>query len=60
MRAACLAVSEGEANEIELEWTRPIDSLGEQEERLTITVRREVKHFRMGEGTYTEDGETDG
>lgn len=47
MRAACLAVSEGEANEIEMEWRRPTDALGENEETLLITVRREVRHINV-------------
>lgn len=45
MAAACIAVGNGDSNEIELCWSRPVDGL--TEETLTITVRREVRHFQM-------------
>lgn len=45
MQAACIAIANGEANEIEFNWTRPID--GMSDESLTITVRREVRHFHI-------------
>lgn len=43
MASACIAIANGEANEIEMNWTKPVD--GSYEESLTITVRREVRHF---------------
>ncbi len=45
MAAACIAISNGEANEIELTWSQPIDSMSD--ESLTINVRREVRHLHM-------------
>lgn len=45
MAAACIAVGNGDANEIELCWCRPLDN--DLEETLTITVRREVRHFNL-------------
>lgn len=45
MFAAVDAVERGDIGELELEWTTE-DFLGNNT-RLTITVRREVKHFTM-------------
>jgi hypothetical protein len=45
MAAACIAISNGEANEIELNWTQPIDAT--TEESLNIVVRREVRHIGL-------------
>ena len=42
MTAACIAIANGDANEIELHWN---ESVGEVDSTLTITVRREVRHF---------------
>jgi hypothetical protein len=52
MQAACIAISNGEANEIELHWTQPVDS--SSEESLTITIRRSVRHIHVGGGTTDE------
>jgi len=49
MAAACIAVGNGDANEIELCWSRPLDSVSD--ESLTITVRREVRHFNLSPGS---------
>jgi hypothetical protein len=43
MAAACIAISNGEANEIELNWSQPVEGI--TDESLTITVRREIRHF---------------
>lgn len=51
LRAACIAVADGEAGEIELEWRTSRDDAVDQpgvEETLTIVVRREVKPFHVG------------
>jgi len=48
MQAACIAISNGEANEIEFSWSQPGEGLSD--ETLTITVRREVKHFHVQAG----------
>jgi hypothetical protein len=51
MQAACLSVANGDAAEVEIEFTQPFGNM-DAEERLTITVRREVRHFGRlpGEG----------
>jgi hypothetical protein len=43
MASACIAIANGEANEIEMNWTKPVD--GTYDESLTIIVRREVRHY---------------
>lgn len=43
MTSACIAIANGEANEIEMNWTKPVD--GTYDESLTIIVRREVRHY---------------
>jgi hypothetical protein len=35
----------GDANEIEMNWTKPVD--GTYDESLTIIVRREVRHYNF-------------
>jgi hypothetical protein len=45
MASACIAIANGEANEIEMNWTVPVD--GAYDESLTITVRREVRHLNF-------------
>lgn len=49
MSAACIAISNGEANEIELSFSTEHRAPGGMEpdrrDDLTITVRREVRHF---------------
>lgn len=50
MYAALEAIAEGKAAEIELEWRSVSEDRVDQpgvETVLTITVRREVKHFTM-------------
>lgn len=50
MYAALEAIAEGKAAEIELEWRSTSEDRIDQpgvETVLTITVRREVKHFTM-------------
>jgi hypothetical protein len=48
MRAACLAIADGEANEVEMEWSEQTDA--DRETRLIITVRREVRHITLDKG----------
>jgi hypothetical protein len=48
MKAACLQIGDGDADEIELEWRTTSEDRIDQpgmETVLTITVRREVRHF---------------
>lgn len=45
MASACIAIANGEANEIEMNWTLP--TTGTYDESLTITVRREVRHIGL-------------
>jgi hypothetical protein len=50
MQAACIAMSEAVGtSEIEMEWTTdrhvPGDVEADVQERITITVRREARHF---------------
>jgi hypothetical protein len=47
MQAALIALSNGEATEIEMAWSVPVN--GEFVESLTITVRREVTATNEGE-----------
>lgn len=65
MRAACMAIADGDAHEIELVWRDTTEDRVDQpatEHELTITVRREVRHLRWGGGTETDSqrGEHDG
>jgi hypothetical protein len=53
MRSACMAIADGEANEIEMEWSEEND-VG-RESRLIITVRREVRNIVL-QGDDTEGG----
>lgn len=53
MASACIAISNGEANEIELSWTRPIDATSD--ESLCITIRREVRHIGLPPTTTGDD-----
>jgi hypothetical protein len=53
MYAALEAIADGKAAEIELEWRSSSEDRIDQpgvETTLTITVRREVKHFTMTTG----------
>jgi len=43
MASACIAIANGEANEIEMNWTKPVADT--YDESLTIIVRREVRHY---------------
>lgn len=48
MAAACIAIADGDAAEIELRWhdtTEGRIDMPEKETELTITVRREVQHI---------------
>jgi hypothetical protein len=47
MYAALEAIADGKAGEVELEWSEMTE---DGDTRLTITVRRDVKHFRLPTG----------
>jgi hypothetical protein len=52
MQAACIAIGNGEAAEIELEWNDVTpDGI---ERRMTIYVRKTVKHFQLPPSTGGE------
>lgn len=58
--SACLAIADGEANEIEMEWRTTSEDRIDQpgvETVLTITVRREVRHLTMSGTTTGDDSE---
>jgi hypothetical protein len=52
--AACTAVEEGKVAEVELEYRTTSERDGvSTEEILMMTVRRDIKHIKLGGGTTT-------
>jgi hypothetical protein len=55
MRAACIALSEEKAAELEMTWERPTEDEGQSERRQNV-VRREVQHNNL-EAIVEGDGD---